>query len=218
MRILLVEDDEELSGFLIRVLREEGLDVVPADCARDGLSLLKEQAFQLVILDRMLPDADGLTVCKEIRRQSSELPVLMLTARGEVDDRVSGLDSGADDYVVKPFEVEELLARIRALLRRAAAPLLLIGPLRVEWGRRSVSIDGMPLELTAREYAVLEHLAREPDRVVTRAELLEAVWQTRFDPRTNIVEVYVNRVRNKLGRHAGMLETVKGLGYRLRRE
>lgn len=218
MRILLVEDDEELSGFLIRVLREEGLDVVPADCARDGLSLLKEQAFQLVILDRMLPDADGLTVCKEIRRQSSELPVLMLTARGEVDDRVSGLDSGADDYVVKPFEVEELLARIRALLRRAAGPLLLIGPLRVEWGRRSVSIDGMPLELTAREYAVLEHLAREPDRVVTRAELLEAVWQTRFDPRTNIVEVYVNRVRNKLGRHAGMLETVKGLGYRLRRE
>lgn len=218
MRILLVEDDEELSGFLVRVFREEGLEVVPVDTASVALTLLKQQTFQLVVLDRMLPDLDGLTVCTEIRRQSSELPVLMLTARGEVEDRVSGLDSGADDYVVKPFEVEELLARIRALLRRAAAPLLVIGPLRLEWRRRSVSIDGMPLELTAREYAVLEHLAREPDRVVTRAELLEAVWQTRFDPGTNIVEVYVNRVRNKLGRQAGMLETIKGLGYRLRRD
>jgi DNA-binding response OmpR family regulator len=218
MRILLVEDDEELSGFLVRVLREEGLDVVRADCAREALSLLKQEAFQLVVLDRMLPDLDGLAVCTEIRRQNRELPVLMLTARGEVEDRVTGLDSGADDYVVKPFEVEELLARIRALLRRAASPLIVVGPLRLEWRRRSVSIDGTPLELTAREYALLEHLAREPDRVVNRAELLEAVWQTRFDPGTNVVEVYVNRVRNKLGRHARMLETVKGLGYRLRKD
>jgi DNA-binding response OmpR family regulator len=218
MRILLVEDDEELSGFLVRVLREEGLDVVPADCARAALTLLKQQTFQLVVLDRMLPDFDGLTVCTKIRQQSRELPVLMLTARGEVEDRVSGLDSGADDYVVKPFEVEELLARIRALLRRAAAPLIVVGPLRLEWRRRAASIDGTPLDLTAREYALLEHLAREPDRFVSRAELLEAVWQTRFDPGTNVVEVYVNRVRNKLGRHAPMLETVKGPGYRLRKD
>jgi DNA-binding response OmpR family regulator len=218
MRILLVEDDEELSGFLVRVLREEGLDVVRADCAREALSLLTQQAFQLVVLDRMLPDLDGLAVCTEVRRRSLELPVLMLTARGEVEDRVSGLDSGADDYVVKPFEVEELLARIRALLRRAASPLIVVGPLRLEWRRRSVSIGGTPLELTAREYALLEHLAREPELVVSRAELLEAVWQTRFDPGTNVVEVYVNRVRNKLGRHARMLETVKGLGYRLRKD
>jgi DNA-binding response OmpR family regulator len=218
MTILLVEDDEELSGFLVRVLREEGLDAVRVDCARDALSLLKHEAFQLVVLDRMLPDLDGLAVCTEIRRQNRELPVLMLTARGEVEDRVTGLDSGADDYVVKPFEVEELLARIRALLRRAASPLIVVGPLRLEWRRKSVSIDGTPLELTAREYALLEHLAREPERVVNRAALLEAVWQTRFDPGTNVVEVYVNRVRNKLGRHARMLETVKGLGYRLRKD
>jgi two-component system, OmpR family, response regulator len=216
MRILLVEDDEELSRFLLRVLREEGLDVVPSDCAREALTLLKQQTFQLVVLDRMLPDLDGLAVCTEIRRQSRELPILMLTARGELEDRVSGLDSGADDYVVKPFEVEELLARIRALLRRAASPLLVVGPLRLEWRRRSGSIDGTPLELTAREYALLEHLAREPNRVVSRAELLEGIWQTRFDPGTNVVEVYVNRVRNKLGRHAPMLETVKGVGYLLR--
>jgi DNA-binding response OmpR family regulator len=218
MRILLVEDDEELSGFLVRVLREEMLEVVRADCAQAALSLLKQQAFQLVVLDRMLPDRDGLAVCLEIRRQRRELPVLMLTARGEIEDRVTGLDSGADDYVVKPFEVEELLARIRALLRRAASPVIVVGPLRLEWRRRSVSIDGTPLELTAREYALLEHLAREPDRVVSRAELLEAVWQARFDPGTNVVEVYVNRVRNKLGRHVRMLETVKGLGYRLRKD
>jgi DNA-binding response OmpR family regulator len=218
MRILLVEDDEELSGFLVRVLREEMLEVVRADCAQEALSLLKQQAFQLVVLDRMLPDRDGLAVCLEIRRQRRELPVLMLTARGETEDRVTGLDSGADDYVVKPFELEELLARIRALLRRAASPVIVVGPLRLEWRRRSVSVDGTPLELTAREYALLEHLAREPDRAVSRAELLEAVWQTRFDPGTNVVEVYVNRVRNKLGRHAQMLETVKGLGYRLRKD
>jgi DNA-binding response OmpR family regulator len=218
MRLLLVEDDEELSGFLVRVLHEEGLDVVRADCAREGLRLLKQQTFQLVVLDRMLPDLDGLAVCAEIRRQKLELPVLMLTARGEVEDRVTGLDSGADDYVVKPFEVEELLARIRALLRRGASPVMVVGPLLLDWRRRSVSIDGAPLELTAREYALLEHLAREPGRVVSRAELLEAVWQTRFEPGTNVVEVYINRLRNKLGRHARMLETVKGLGYLLRKD
>jgi DNA-binding response OmpR family regulator len=218
MRILLVEDDEELSGFLARVLAEEGLDVVRADCAREGVRLAEAQTFQLVVLDRMLPDSDGLAVCTELRRQGRDLPILMLTARGEVDDRVTGLDAGADDYVVKPFEVEELLARIRALLRRTASPVIVVGPLRLEWRRRSTALDGTPLELTAREYALLEHLAREPDRVVSRAELLEAVWQTRFDPGTNVVEVYVNRVRNKLGRHARLLETVKGVGYRLRRD
>jgi DNA-binding response OmpR family regulator len=218
MRILLVEDDEELSSFLVRVLHEEGFEVVRAASAGEALGCLDAQSFQLAVLDRMLPDLDGLTICTAIRRHDLELPVVMLTARGELEDRVAGLDSGADDYVVKPFEVEELLARIRALLRRAASPIMSVGGLRLEWSRRSASIDGLPLELTAREYAVLEHLAREPDRIISRAELLEAVWHTRFDPGTNVIEVYVNRLRNKLGRHARMLETVKGLGYRLRKD
>jgi two-component system, OmpR family, response regulator len=218
MRILIVEDDDDLAGFLARVLREEGLDVVRADCAREAFSLLTQQTSHLVVLDRMLPDLDGLAVCTEIRRRGLDLPVLMLTARGEIEDRVTGLDSGADDYLVKPFEVEELLARIRALLRRAVSPVLVVGPLRLEWRRRSGTVDASPLDLTAREFALLAHLAREPERVVSRAELLEAVWQTRFDPGTNVVEVYVNRVRNKLGRYAAMVETVKGLGYRLRKD
>jgi DNA-binding response OmpR family regulator len=217
MKILVVEDDEELSAFLVRVFREEGLDVASADCAREALSLLNQQTFQLVVLDRMLPDLDGLAVCRDIRRRDLELPILMLTARGEVEDRVTGLDAGADDYLVKPFEVEELLARVRALLRRGASPVIVVGPLRLEWRHRSGSIAGAPLDVTSREFALLGFLAREPERVVSRAELLEAVWHTRFDPGTNVVEVYVNRVRNKLGQYAGMLETVKGLGYRLRK-
>ncbi len=218
MRILLVEDDDELSEFLTRMLREDGLDVTRTESAAEALKLLKDQTFQLVILDRMLPDRDGLTVCRDLRRRGLDLAVLMLTARGEVDDRVDGLESGADDYVVKPFEVEELLARVRALLRRLAVPVMVVGALRLERRHRAGSIDGAPLDLTAREFAMLAHLAQELDHVVTRAELLEAVWQLRFDPGTNVVEVYVNRVRNKLGRHSSMLETVKGVGYRLRRE
>jgi two-component system, OmpR family, response regulator len=215
---LLVEDDPDLAGFLDRVLREEGLDVTRADCARDALSLLEQQTFEVAILDRMLPDLDGLAVCTEVRARGLDLAVLMLTALGETEDRVTGLDAGADDYLVKPFEVEELLARIRALLRRAASPAIVVGPLRLDWRHRSGTIDDSALNLTTREFALLAHLAREPDRVVSRAELLEAVWHTRIDPGTNIIEVYINRVRTKLGRHAAMLETIRGSGYRLSRE
>lgn len=218
MKVLLVEDDEELSGFLVRVLREEGLAITRVEAAREALSLLTQETFELVVLDRMLPDLDGLAVCTELRRRGLDLPVLMLTARGEIEDRVTGLDAGADDYLVKPFEIEELLARIRALLRRVASPVLGLGPLRLDGPRREASIDGVTLDLTAREFALLAYLARQPNEVAGRAELLEAVWHTRFDPGTNIVEVYVNRVRNKLGRNAWMLETVRGVGYRLREE
>jgi DNA-binding response OmpR family regulator len=140
----------------------------------------------------------------------------MLTAMGEVGDRIEGLDAGADDYVVKPFEVDELLARIRAQLRRLDLPALVVGPLRIDWRRRIALVDDVPLDLTAREFSLLAHLAAAPDRPFARAELLAAVWHMRFDPGTNVVEVYVNRVRNKLGRASWMLETVRGSGYQLR--
>jgi DNA-binding response OmpR family regulator len=164
----------------------------------------------------MLPDLDGIEVCAAIRATNAETPILMLTAMGEVVDRIAGLDAGADDYVIKPFEIDELLARIRAQLRRLDLPARVVGPLRLEWRARSVTVDQVPVELTPREFALLAHLAEEPDRPVGRAELLEAVWHARFDPGTNVVEVYVNRVRAKLGRHSWMLETVRGAGYRLR--
>jgi DNA-binding response OmpR family regulator len=217
VKLLLVEDDVELSSFLQRVLREEGFEVVASDRAKSALVALERDVFQLVILDRMLPDRDGLTVCAEIRRQEIDVGVLMLTARGELEDRVGGLEAGADDYLVKPFEVEELIARIRAVLRRTESETT-IGALRVDWRRRGAWLDAKRLDLTDREYALVAYLVRNANRAVTRAELLKAVWETSFDPRTNVVEVYVNRVRNKLGAHAWMLETVKGGGYRLRPE
>jgi DNA-binding response OmpR family regulator len=215
LRILLVEDDEALASFLVRVLREERFAVTACATAREALALLRKTTFELVVLDRMLPDQDGIAVSREIRRRALDVSVLMLTARGEVEDRVDGLESGADDYLVKPFEVEELLARIRALRRRVDPPVLDVGALRLESRRQVGSIAGSPLDLTSREFELLAYLARE-GRPVGKMELLEAVWHTRFDPGTNVVEVYVNRVRNKLGAHAAMLETVKGAGYRLR--
>ena len=218
MRILLVEDDAELAKLLLKVLGEEGLAVAHRTTAKDALAYLETVPVQLVVLDRMLPDGDGLDVCEAIRGIDAETAVLMLTAMGEVEDRVAGLDAGADDYVIKPFEIDELLARIRAQLRRVDLPAIVVGPLRVEWRRRRASVDATLLDLTAREFALLAHLATEPDQPVARAELLEAVWHTRYDPGSNVVEVYVNRVRNKLGAYAWMLETVRGAGYRLRKE
>jgi DNA-binding response OmpR family regulator len=218
VKLLLVEDDEDLSSFLTRVLREEGLDVSVSDCARRALDVLERETFQLVILDRMLPDLDGLAVCAEIRKRELEVGVLMLTARGELEDRVGGLEAGADDYLVKPFEVEELIARVRALLRRAGSNEATVGALRVDGRRRAAWLDSKPLELTVREVALLSYLVQNVDRAVSREELLKAVWEATFDPGTNVVEVYVSRLRTKLGGFAWMLETVRGGGYRIRRD
>jgi DNA-binding response OmpR family regulator len=217
VKVLLVEDDGELASFVSRVLREEGFEVSTADSARAALTILKQETFNLAVLDRMLPDQDGLAVCAEIRRRELDIGVLMLTARGELEDRVGGLEAGADDYIVKPFEVEELIARIRAVLRRTESETT-VGPLHMDWRRRGAWLESKRLDLTVRELALLAHLVRNASRTVTRAELLKAVWETEFDPRTNVVEVYVNRVRNKLGAYAWMVETVKGGGYRLRPE
>jgi DNA-binding response OmpR family regulator len=183
----------------------------------DALNQAGSGIYDLLILDWMIPDIDGLEVCRQLRRLGSTVPILMLTARGELGEKVLGLDSGADDYLVKPFEIDELLARIHALLRRSAGHgLLKFGGIEIDRGGRRVRLDGKPLELTSREFALLLHLAHRAGRVVSRSELLSQVWATQFDPESNVVEVHISRLRDKLGAHAARIETVRGQGYRLR--
>jgi DNA-binding response OmpR family regulator len=217
VKILVVEDAQKIARFLARALGEEGYAV---DLCGDGAQAVEQARrihYDLLVLDWMLPGLDGLSVCRELRAAGSPTPILMLTARAETAERVLGLDAGADDYLTKPFDVEELLARVRALLRRSAGiKELRCGPLRVDRESRQLHVEDRPVELTAREYGLLLHLIHHTDRVVSRAELLERVWQTSFDPGSNLVEVQVSRLRDKLGEHARVLETVRGKGYRLR--
>lgn len=219
MKILVVEDAPKLAKFLARVLGEEGFAV---DLCADGGEAIEQAragGYDLVVLDWMLPGVDGLTVCRELRKNGSTVPILMLTARGETREKVLGLNAGADDFLAKPFEVDELVARVRAQLRRSAGfAELRAGPIRVDRIHRRVYLDGAPLELTTREYALLLHLVHNVDRVVKRSELLAQVWHTQIDTGTNVVDVQVSRLRDKLGVHAARIETVRGIGYRLRSE
>jgi len=217
MRILVVEDDQKLASFLGRVLSEEGYSVDRCTTGADAISQARTGVYELILLDWMIPDLDGLEVCRQVRRDGSPVPILMLTARDQVRERVLALDAGADDYLVKPFEIEELVARINALLRRAKGhSRMKLGPLDIDRAQRRVLLDGETLDLTTREMALLLHLAHRVDRVVTRSELLSQVWSIRFDPESNVVEVHISRLRDKLQRHAWMIETVRGRGYRLR--
>jgi len=208
-----------VARFLRRLLSDEGL---VADGCADGdeaVRQVKDGRYDLVLLDWMLPGQDGLSVCRELRRSGSKVPVLMLTARSELRERVLGLKSGADDYVVKPFEVEELVARIHALLRRTqGARQVNLGGMEIDLERRCVVIDARPVFVTGRELDLLLHLANRVNEVVTRAELLARIWQMPFDPGSNVVDVQVRRLREKLGTRAWMVETVRGVGYRLRSE
>ena len=218
MRILVVDDEPEVSDFLARVLREASWapDVVATGEA--ALLALGSTEYDLVVLDIGLPGIDGLEVCRRLRARGDRTPVLALTARQAVNDRVRGLDAGADDYLAKPFAVNELLARLRALSRRPASslePVLRLADLELDPAARSVSRGGAPLVLTAREYALLEYLLRNARRVVTRAQILEHVWDDNFDPVANAVDVLVGRVRRKIDREGSMplLHTVRGAGY-----
>jgi two-component system, OmpR family, response regulator len=217
MKILVVEDNKKLARFLSRALLEDGHVV---DLVGDGQNAVRQVAgiqYDLIVLDWMLPEKDGLSVCRELRGRGASVPILMLTARGEVQERIAGLDAGADDYLSKPFDLGELLARVRALGRRAVAndSVLRIGPLVVDRAEHRATIDGRRVELTRREFALLAYLAREAGRVVPRSELLAKVWDTSFDPSSNVVEVHVKNLRDKLGAHATMIETVRGVGYSL---
>lgn len=218
MRILLAEDEPAAAQMLAKGLREQTYAV---DVAADGEAALEHTAFtnyDLLILDVMLPRLDGFTVCRQVRAVSSGVPILILTARDGVEDRITGLDAGADDYLSKPFDFHELLARVRALLRRRPvlrfAPLV-VGDLVVDTRTRRVRRAGQPLTLTAKEYALLEYLASRAEEVVGRADIAEHVWDATFDPFSNLIEVYVQRLRRKLDHNFPhkLLRTRRGAGY-----
>jgi two-component system OmpR family response regulator len=216
VRLLVVEDDVKLAAAVGRGLRHAGYAV---DVVGDGEAALRQAAvweYDAVVLDLMLPGRDGFDVCATLRGRGCWAPVLMLTAREGVEDRIRGLDAGADDYLAKPFDFGELLARLRALVRRAPAArpaAIEAGELRVDPAAREVTLSGRRVELTAREFAVLEVLARNAGDVVTRAQLLEHVWDMNFQGSTNIVDQYVGALRRKLG--ATLIQTVRGAGFRL---
>jgi DNA-binding response OmpR family regulator len=223
MRILVVEDEAKVASFIRRALEEESYAVdVCADGAR-GLDLAQAGCYDLVILDLMLPGMPGLEVLKALRKEQVAAPVLILTARSELDQKVKGLDAGADDYLTKPFAIEELLARVRVLLRRGsgeAAGVLQVDDLVLNPATREVTRGGKRIELTAKEYALLEYLMRNAGRVLTRPMIAEHVWNQDFDTFTNVIDVYVNYLRNKIdrGQERKLLRTVRGSGYTLKAE
>jgi DNA-binding response OmpR family regulator len=219
IRVLVVEDDPQLADFLERAIKEEGMDVTVCGTVATGIEQGSKQPFDVVLLDWMLPDGDGIIVCTTLRARGNTTPILMLTARGEVHDRVTGLKSGADDYLVKPFELEELIARVDALVRRSAyASVVKMGSLEIDRLGRRVMLGDKALDLTSIEYRLLVRLANEVGSPVERAALLSDVWGLKFDPGSGIVEVHVSRLRDKLGDASWMVETVRGTGYRLRLE
>jgi two-component system, OmpR family, response regulator len=216
MRVLVVEDETKLAELLRHKLRGEGMGVDLASNGEDALVRATATEYDLILLDLMLPGIDGFGVCRSLRTRSIWAPTLMLTARDSVDDRVRGLDCGADDYLVKPFSFDELLARVRALLRRGAPPrpvTLVAGDLRLDPASRRAWKRGEELSLTPREFGLLEVFMRHPGDVLSRFELLEHVWDEAYENRSNVIEVYVGYLRDKLGREA--IETVRGAGYRL---
>ena len=221
MKILVVEDEKKIASFIRKGFLETGFEVEVCHNGDDGLRLAIEHSFDALVLDIMLPGRDGLSILKQLRARRNSVPVILLTARGELDERVQGLQLGADDYLTKPFYVEELIARVHAVTRRTRPDglnVVEIGPLRIDLMSREVRCGIDELELTAREFSLLQYLARSPGRVYTRTQILEHVWNFDFDPSTNIVDVYIRRLRQKMGDHRTCLETVRGVGYRLRRE
>jgi DNA-binding response OmpR family regulator len=221
MRLLLVEDEPKIARAVKRGLEEEHYAVDISENGEDALALVDVTPYDLVILDLMLPDMDGVDVTRHMRRHKYAVPVLMLTARGALEDRVAGLDSGADDYLTKPFAFAELLARVRALLRRHDAvksALLKVGDLTLDTATHEVRRADRKVELSSKEYAVLEYLMRHAGQVITRTMLLEAVWDYDFHPGSNVVDVYIGFLRRKIDDpfQVKLLETRRGTGYRLR--
>ena len=221
MRILLIEDDRATADYVAKGLTEEGHVVDVARDGKDGLFLALNEPFDVVVTDRMVPGPDGLAIVRALRASGVRTPVLVLTALGEVDRRVEGLEAGADDYLAKPFAFAELRARIRALARRPAgpdsAPELVVGDLRMDLLRRVVTRGGRVVDLLPTEWRLLEYMMRHPGEVLTRTMLLEKVWDFSFDPSTNVVDVHVSRLRRKIeaAGEAPMIRTVRGAGYAL---
>ncbi len=221
MRVLLVEDDRKVASFIRKGLEEEGYAVDTAPDGEAGLAMGLDRIHDAIILDVMLPKKPGFQVLRELRQAKVTTPVLLLTARDAVDDKVQGLDAGADDYLTKPFAFAELLARLRALLRRGAevrAPILQTADLVLDPATRTVRRGGEPIPLTNREFALLEYFLRNPGRVLTRTMIAEHVWDYSFDSATNVIDVYVNYLRKKIdaNREPRLLHTVRGVGYVLK--
>jgi two-component system OmpR family response regulator len=221
MRILVAEDELKMASLLARGLTEEGHAVDVERTGSGALRMARAVEYDAVVLDLMLPELDGVQVCRQLREAGVWTPVLMLTARDGVDDRVAGLDAGADDYLVKPFSFAELLARLRALVRRGAGErpsVLEVGDLRLDPATRQAWRDTTELRLSAKEFALLETFMRRPGQVLSRYQLLEHAWDYAYENRSNVVDVYVRYLRDKIDRPFGRdsLETVRGVGYRLR--
>ncbi len=221
VKILLVEDDRETAEYIAKGLREHGHVVDKTDNGRDGLYMATGEPYDVIIVDRNLPKMDGLSLVKAARTSGTKTPVLFLTTMGGVDDRVAGLEAGADDYLVKPFAFAELLARVSALARRpplVAATSLRVGDLEIDLLARTVARGGKRIDLLAQEFKILEYLMRHAGEIVTRTMLLEKVWDFHFDPKTNIVETHISRLRSKIdkGFDKPLLHTVRGAGYVIR--
>ena len=223
MRLLVVEDENKVASFIKKGLEEEGYAVDLASDGKGGLTLAQDGVHDLIILDMNLPGMDGLVVLQKLRRKRVTTPVLLLTVRATIEDKVLGLDTGADDYLTKPFAFQELLARVRALLRRRGEvepPLLQVADLTLDPARRVVSRGDEKIELTSKEFALLDYFMRNPGRVLTRTMIAEHVWDYAFDTTTNVIDVYVNYLRKKIDadREQKLIHTVRGVGYVLRAE
>ena len=221
MRVLVIEDDKDAADYLVKGLRESGYTVDHAADGRDGLFLALSEPYDVMVVDRMLPGPDGLSIVESVRKSQITTPVLFLSALGEVEDRVAGLKAGGDDYLAKPFAFSELLARLEALLRRSGAVLentfLKVGDLEMDLLARKVTRQGKRVYLHPREFRLLEYLMRHAGQVVTRTMLLENVWEYHFDPQTNVIDVHISRLRQKIDKpfDKPILQTVRGAGYKL---
>lgn len=221
MKILVVEDEKKIASFLRKGLEAQGFTVETASDGDEGFVLATTRPYDAAILDIMLPGKDGLSILRNLRDRKLPLPVILLTARSELNERLEGLNLGADDYLTKPFHIEELIARLHAVTRRASGnsrSLLRVSDLTMNLLTREVSRSGEAIELTAREFSLLEHLMRSPGRVLTRIEICERVWEYNFDPGTNLVDVYIQRLRKKVDGNSGekLIETIRGVGYRIK--
>lgn len=222
MRILVIEDDAKIAKFLVKGLTEAGHAVDHAGNGTDGLSMALEEPYDLLIVDRMLPGMDGLTIVDQVRRTDTRIPILFLSALGEVDERVKGLRSGGDDYLTKPFAFSELSARVDALVRRTSnqqeTTSLKVDDLRMDLLARIVTREGQVIDMTVREFRLLEYFMRHAGQVVTRTMLLEGVWDYDFDPETNVIDVHISRLRQKVDKNyeKPLIHTVRGVGYVLR--
>ena len=221
MKVLVVEDEKKIAAFIRKGLEAQGVVVDVSHHGDEGFIAATTRPYDAIVLDIMLPGRDGLSILRNLRERRMAVPVILLTARGELNERLEGLNLGADDYLTKPFFIEELVARLHVVTRRASGSsqsILAVGDLTVNLLTREVTRGARRIELTAREFELLEHLARSPGRVLTRAQICERVWNYDFDPGTNLVEVYIQRLRKKVDGEgeAKLIETIRGVGYRMK--